>query len=217
MPARAAAIVFSLTPPIGSTSPRRLISPVIATSGRTARRFSSEASETNIATPALGRPSGSRPPARAHGCRCCRRASGSMPSSLACAFTRLSAACAHSFMTSPSWPVRMSLPLPGMRADSTNRMSPPTGVHASPVATPGTAVRCATSFSNASRPTPRRHRRRRTVRSPLCLPRSASPRGAAARRSAVPGCAARLAGVLADDARQRRVGKLTCSGSGHSP
>src|SRR5438445_9954653 len=28
------------------------------------------------------------------------------------------------------------------RADSTNRMSPPTGVHASPVATPGTDVRC---------------------------------------------------------------------------
>src|SRR5712691_1563653 len=28
------------------------------------------------------------------------------------------------------------------------RMSPPTGVHASPVATPGIAVRSATSFSN---------------------------------------------------------------------
>ena len=41
-------------------------------------------------------------------------------------------------MTSPSWPVRISLPLPGTRAASTNRMSPPVGVQASPVATPGT-------------------------------------------------------------------------------
>ena len=50
-------------------------------------------------------------------------------------------------MTSPSWPVRISLPLPGTRAASTNRMSPPVGVQASPVATPGTLVRIATSPS----------------------------------------------------------------------
>ena len=54
MPARSAASTFSFTPPIGSTSPRRLISPVIATSLRTGRPVSSEASATNIATPALG-------------------------------------------------------------------------------------------------------------------------------------------------------------------
>ena len=51
MPARSAASTFSLTPPIGSTSPRRLISPVIATSLRTIRPVKSEASATNIATP----------------------------------------------------------------------------------------------------------------------------------------------------------------------
>src|SRR6185312_2701049 len=54
MPARSAASTFSLTPPIGSTSPRRLISPVIATSLRTARDVRSDVSAMNIATPALG-------------------------------------------------------------------------------------------------------------------------------------------------------------------
>ena len=41
-------------PPTGSTSPRRLISPVIAVSLRTVRPVSSEASAMNMATPALG-------------------------------------------------------------------------------------------------------------------------------------------------------------------
>ncbi len=64
----------------------------------------------------------------------------------------LSAACALSRITSPSWPVRMSLPLPAARVASMNRMSPPTGVQASPVATPGTDVRIATSLSNTGAP-----------------------------------------------------------------
>ena len=54
-------------------------------------------------------------------------------------------------MTSPSWPVRISGRLPGTRLLSTNRMSPPTGVHARPVATPGTLVRIAISFSKRGR------------------------------------------------------------------
>jgi hypothetical protein len=54
MPARSAASTFSLTPPIGSTSPRRLISPVIAVSLRMAREVRSDVSAMNIATPALG-------------------------------------------------------------------------------------------------------------------------------------------------------------------
>ena len=37
MPARCAASTFSLSPPMGNTLPRRLISPVIATSERTLR------------------------------------------------------------------------------------------------------------------------------------------------------------------------------------
>ena len=48
-----------------------------------------------------------------------------------------SAACADSFMTSPSCPVSWSLPVPYMRVASMKRISPPTLVHARPVATPG--------------------------------------------------------------------------------
>src|SRR5438067_1007936 len=54
MPARSAASVFSFTPPIGSTSPRSEISPVIATSERTGMPVRSDTSARNIATPALG-------------------------------------------------------------------------------------------------------------------------------------------------------------------
>ena len=75
-----------------------------------------------------------------------------MPKSGARAFTSVSAACALSFITSPSCPVRISLPRPGTRVASMNRMSPPVGVQASPVATPGTLVRMATSFSNRRGP-----------------------------------------------------------------
>ena len=48
--------------------------------------------------------------------------------------------------------MRISLPVPGTRVASMNRMSPPTGVQARPVATPGTLVRIATSFSNRGGP-----------------------------------------------------------------
>ncbi len=80
------------------------------------------------------------------------KTAGSMPSDAARFLIRLSAACALSRITSPSWPVRIRLPLPGALAASMNRMSPPTGVQASPVATPGTLVRMAASFSNLGWP-----------------------------------------------------------------
>ena len=148
IPARSAASTFSLTPPIGSTRPRKEISPVIATSLRTGRAVRSDASATNIATPALG-PSLGVAPAGTWTCMSdFSSTSGPMPSSRERALTSDSAACALSFITSPSCPVRMSLPAPGMRAASMNRISPPTGVHASPVATPGTPARIATSASN---------------------------------------------------------------------
>ena len=44
-------------------------------------------------------------------------------------------------MTSPSWPVIVSLPVPGIAVASMKRTSPPTGVQARPVATPGRRVR----------------------------------------------------------------------------
>jgi hypothetical protein len=44
--------------------------------------------------------------------------------------------CADSFITSPSWPVSSSLPLPGTATTSMNSRSPPVSVQARPVATP---------------------------------------------------------------------------------
>jgi hypothetical protein len=58
----------------------------------------------------------------------------------------LRATLTDSFMTSPSEPVSVSPPLPFILVASMNRISPPVAVHARPVATPGTAVRSATSF-----------------------------------------------------------------------
>ena len=62
-----------------------------------------------------------------------------MPSCVALLFTSVIAACTLSRMTSPSWPVRIMPPRPDTREASMNRMSPPTGVQARPVATPGNA------------------------------------------------------------------------------
>ena len=54
MPLRCAARAFSFSPPIGSTWPVRVISPVIATSGRTGRLPINDASAVAIVMPALG-------------------------------------------------------------------------------------------------------------------------------------------------------------------
>ena len=62
------------------------------------------------------------------------------------------AAMADSFITSPSWPVTVRRPLPGMAVASMKRMSPPTGVQARPVATPGSLVRRLTSAVIRGRP-----------------------------------------------------------------
>ena len=54
MPPRCAANNFSFKPPIGSTSPRRVISPVIATSERTGILVSAEIKAVHMPAPALG-------------------------------------------------------------------------------------------------------------------------------------------------------------------
>ena len=43
---------------------------------------------------------------------------------------------ADSFITFPRFPVIDSLPLPGQKLVSINKMSPPTGVQAKPIETP---------------------------------------------------------------------------------
>ena len=145
-PARAAAVSFSFSPPIGSTRPRSVSSPVIATSWREGRRHRSDASAAAIAIPADGPSFGTAP---AGTCRCtsvCVNASSGIPSEPARARSRLHAACADSFITSPSCPVSVICPLPGIWIASMNMMSPPTGVHASAVDTPTSGARPATSL-----------------------------------------------------------------------
>ena len=61
IPASLAASSFSLSPPIGRTRPRRVISPVMATSGRVGLCSNRLTSEVNIATPALGPSFGTAP------------------------------------------------------------------------------------------------------------------------------------------------------------
>ena len=73
--------------------------------------------------------------------------SGSMLYSLACVRSHDSAARADSFITSPSWPVSVSDPVPAIREASMNSTSPPTGVQARPIATPGSLVRSSISSS----------------------------------------------------------------------
>ena len=54
---------------------------------------------------------------------------------------------ADSFITSPSWPVSVSWLPPDMRDASMKSTSPPTGVQARPMATPGSRVRSRISSS----------------------------------------------------------------------
>ena len=148
MPARCAPSTFSFTPPIGSTRPRSVISPVIATSLRTGRPdIALTRAPSPSSTPADGPSFGIAP---AGTCTCTSiepsRSSG-ICSCDACVAAYVSAARADSFITSPSWPVRISdtlphpltcvfsssverWPQPCSRriAASTNMMSPPAGV-----------------------------------------------------------------------------------------
>src|SRR6266550_1384845 len=99
-----------------------------------------------IVIPADGPSLGTAP---AGTCRCtsvCVNASSGIPSAPARARNKLHAACADSFITSPSCPVKVIWPFPGIWIASMNMMSPPTGVHARPVAPPTSGLRPATSL-----------------------------------------------------------------------
>src|SRR5207244_10982923 len=98
----------------GSSSPRKEISPVMATSLRTGRPENNEASATKIATPALGPSFGVAPAGTWMWMSDFSSTSGWTPSSRERALTSDSAACALSFITSTSWTVRISLTTPGM-------------------------------------------------------------------------------------------------------
>ena len=76
-----------------------------------------------------------------------RKSAASRPYRPALARTQETAALTDSFITSPSDPVNVSSPTPGMWATSMNSTSPPYGVHPSATATPGRRTRSATSLS----------------------------------------------------------------------
>ena len=149
-PARWAASTFCLTPPIGSTRPCSVTSPVMPTPARTARPVSKLTNAVVIVMPADGPSLGIAPAGTWRWKRRCVR-SGSMPNSVACARTYDSAICADSFITSPSCPVSIS-PSPSIVLASMNSTSPPEPVTAKPVATPGVDVRSATSAKNFGLP-----------------------------------------------------------------
>jgi len=105
-----------------------VISPVIPTSSATGSPRSSDAIAVAIVTPAEG-PSFGTAPAGTCTCRSwSANQPGSTPSSPECERTHESAACADSCITSPSWPVIVSLPLPGYAVASMKSTSPPAGV-----------------------------------------------------------------------------------------
>ena len=54
MPARRAARIFSFSPPMGSTFPRRVISPVMATEHRTGRLVKTDSMAVAMVIPAEG-------------------------------------------------------------------------------------------------------------------------------------------------------------------
>ena len=64
-----------------------------------------------------------------------------MPSFLWFDLINESAAIADSFMTSPSFPVKVSFSIPGIIVTSIGRISPPNIVHERPVATPTLSLR----------------------------------------------------------------------------
>ena len=111
----------------------------------TGRPVRSDATAVAIVMPALGPSFGMAPGRDVEVERAVLERSSSMPSCDASARTEESAICADSFITSPSWPVRTSLSPSLWDVASMKRTSPPVAVAARPVATPGTAVRSATS------------------------------------------------------------------------
>ena len=87
MPAACAASTFCLSPPIGSTRPCNVTSPVIPTVWRTGRPVSSEASAVVIVIPALGPSFGIAPAGTWTWNSLSSNADSSMPSSSAWART----------------------------------------------------------------------------------------------------------------------------------
>ena len=95
IPARSAASAFSRTPPTGSTRPRSVTSPVIATSWRTGMPVASETSAVAIVTPADGPSFGIAPAGTCTWISWRASSASSRPSSASRQRAKVSAACAR--------------------------------------------------------------------------------------------------------------------------
>ncbi len=151
-PARCAARILDLSPPMGSTRPRSVISPVIATSLRTGMPVRALTIAVAMVTPADG-PSLGVAPAGTWMCSVCfSKISRVMPRSDAWERIQDSAARADSRITSPSWPVRMKSSLPSMSVTSMATTSPPTSVTTRPVADPVWSSASSSPYSKRGGP-----------------------------------------------------------------
>ena len=112
-------------------------------------------------------------------------------------------------MTSPRWPVSVSVPAPCMRDASMNSTSPPTGVHAMPIATPGFFVRSSISSSRKRGAPSSSTTVSRVSVDGLLLPFGPAPRDLPDERRdlALEIADTRLARVAANDEPDRLVGK----------
>ena len=136
MPPRSAASSFSFNPPMASTLPRSVTSPVMATSLRTGMPVITDTTDVTIATPADGPSLGVAPSGTWTWMSRLSNSGGLTPISGEIERTKLEAASIDSFITSPSLPVVFIRPLPGRRSASICNRSPPTEVQARPVTTP---------------------------------------------------------------------------------
>src|SRR5437870_2872490 len=101
-PAAWAASAFCFSPPIGSTRPCNVTSPVMPTLGLTGRPVTNDASAVVIVMPAEGPSFGIAPDGTCRWNLRCSKAPGSTPSSFAFARTNDSAICAHSRLARPT-------------------------------------------------------------------------------------------------------------------
>ena len=147
MPRRCAASTFCFRPPIGSTRPCSVTSPVVPTVCFTGRPLSSDARAVVMVTPALGPSFGIAPAGTCTwNSRSSKTSSGRSPAPRRGAQIgqRDARGLLHD-VAELAGQRQAAGPLAFMPLASTKSMSPPTGVNARPVATPGTAVRIAAS------------------------------------------------------------------------
>ena len=136
MPPLFAANSFSFKPPIGKTLPLRVISPVIPTEFLTFMSVKADTILVTIATPADGPSLGVAPSGTCTWTSSFSISKGSRPKENAFDLIKNSAAWTDSFITSPSFPVAVTLPLPLTFTASIDNNSPPTSVQANPVVIP---------------------------------------------------------------------------------